>query len=110
MNGLKKKKITNRSKKRSNGTKYIVYSGAPAVEGRHAEPHTYRTYAFNFVWSFSSAVEGSRARTYDDYDVAQHGAHTGQHALHTSMQFDIRGPFYGQLTAVKSRYPLTSTT
>ena len=54
-----------------------------AVEGRHAEPHTYRTCAFIFVWSSPSAVNGSRVRTYDD-DVAQHGAHTGQlmHCIH----------------------------
>ena len=71
----------------------------------------FRTRAFIFVWSSSSAVNGSQARTYDDDDdVAQHGAHTGQLILHTSMQFDIGDPFYGQLTAVKSRYSLTSTT
>ena len=39
-------------------------SGAPAAEGRHAEPHTYRTFALIFVWSSLSAVNGSRARTY----------------------------------------------
>ena len=62
-----------------------INSGAPAAKGRHAEPYTFRTYAFIFVWSFSSAVNGLRARTYDDYDdVAQHGAHTGQlmHCIH----------------------------
>ena len=37
------------------------YSGAPAAEGRHAEPHTYRTHIFIFAWSSSSAVNGSRA-------------------------------------------------
>ena len=69
----------------------LIFSGAPAAEGRHAEPHTYRTHAFIFVWSSSSAVNGSQARTYDDDDdddddddVAQHGAHTGQlmHCIH----------------------------
>ena len=37
-----------------------------------------------FVWSSSSAVNGSPARTYDDNDVAQHGAHTGhlKHCIH----------------------------
>ena len=62
-------------------------SGAPAAEGRHVEPNSYRTRAFIFVWSSLSAVNGSQARTYDDDDVAQHGAHTGQlmHCLHHFM-------------------------
>ena len=41
-----------------------VHSGAPAAEGRHAEPHTYRTHAFIFSWSSTSAAYGSRVRTY----------------------------------------------
>ena len=63
---------------------YIAYSGAPAAKGRHAEPHTYRAYAFIFIWSSSLAVNGLRAHTYDDDDVAQHGANTGQlmHCIH----------------------------
>ena len=40
------------------------YSGAPAAEGRHAEPYTYRTHAFIFSWSSTAAAYGSRARTY----------------------------------------------
>ena len=32
------------------------------------------------------------------------------YALHTCMEFDIGDPYYSQLTAVKSRYLLTSTT
>ena len=31
------------------------------------------------------------------------------YAWHTFMQFDIGDPFYGQLSAVKARYSLTST-
>ena len=57
----------------------VVHSGAPVAEGRHGEPHSCRTRAFIFVWSSLSAVNGLRARTYDDdADVAQHDAHTGQ--------------------------------
>ena len=55
----------------------FIFSGAPAAEGLHAELHTYRTYAFIFVWSSSSVVNGLRACTYNDV-VAQHGAHTNQ--------------------------------
>ena len=36
--------------------------------------------------------------------------YSSTYALHTSMQLDIGDPFYSQLTAVKSWYPLTSTT
>ena len=42
-------------------------AGAPLICRnmlRHAEPHTYRTHAYNFVWSSSSVVNSSRARTY----------------------------------------------
>ena len=86
-------------------------SGAPITKGHHAEPHTYRTHAFIFVWSSSSAVNSSQVRTY----VRRRRRTTWRpywsiYALHTSLQFDIGDPFYGQLTAVKSRYPLTSTT
>ena len=58
-------------------------SRAPAAKGRHAEPHTYSTHAFIFVWSSLPAVNGSQAHTYDD-DIAQHGAHIGQlmHCIH----------------------------
>ena len=41
-----------------------LFSGAPAAEGRHEEPHTYRTHAFIFSWSSTSAAYGSRARRY----------------------------------------------
>ena len=51
-------------------------------------------------------------RTYDD-DVAQHGAHIGQpmhnNNLLTPLQFDIRDPFYGQLTAVKTKHRMTTS-
>ena len=80
-------------------------NGAPAAEGCHAEPHTYRTHAFIFVWSPLSVENGSQARTYDDDDVA-HGAHTGQlmHCIHLcNLMLEIH-------FMVKSRYPLTSTT
>ena len=53
------------------------------------EPHTYRTCAFIFVWSSSSAVNGSRARTYDDDDeVAQHGVHT-VHLMHCKHLYNL---------------------
>ena len=64
------------------------------------------------VHSSSSAVNGSRASTCgDDVVVAQDGAHICQlmYGL-TCLQLDIGDPFYDQLTAVKSRYLLTSTT
>ena len=77
------------------------------------EPHTYRTRAFIFVWSSFSAVNGSRARTYVRRRRRRRTTwrpYWSTYALHTSMQFDIADPFYGKLTAVRSRYPLTSTT
>ena len=40
------------------------FSRAPAAKGRHAEPHTYRTHAFIFSCSPTSAAYGSLARTY----------------------------------------------
>ena len=57
-------------------------AGSFKVTPMIAEPHTYRTHAFIFSWSLSSAAYGSRARTYDDDDVIQHGAPTGQPMQH----------------------------
>lgn len=64
-----------------------------------------------FVWSSSSVVNGLQV-----YVQRQRRRRTiwrpylSTYALHTSMQFDIWGPFYGQATGVKSRYLLTSST
>ena len=60
------------------------FSGAPAAEGRHAEPHTYRTHSFSHGHHDQRHIARGRVRT--DDDVAQHGAHTGQpmHAAYTS--------------------------
>ena len=68
------------------------FSGPPTAKGHHAEPHTYRTHAFIFVWS---AVNVSRARTYARRrrPRPQHRTtwcpYWSTYALHTSMQFDI---------------------
>ena len=85
-----------------------ISSAAPAAF--HAEPHTYRTYAFIFCmvifvsgkWLVGVCVQRRRRTIWRPYLLT--------YALHTSMQFDIWGPFYGQVTGVKSMYPLTSST
>ena len=91
--------------------KVTIVSGVPAAQGRHAEPHTYKTHAFIFVWSSSSVVNISRART----NARRKRRTTWRpywltYALLTSMQFALGDSFYGQLTTVKSRNPLVSTT
>ena len=89
------------------------FSGAPAF-GRHAEPHTYRTHALIFSWSSSSAAYGSRASTYGDDDVAQHGAHTGQpvhsNAAYTSAIWFSRSISWSNDGYQSQAYPLTSIT
>ena len=64
-------------------------------------------HAFSYGHHRLRQMARGRLHTYDD-EVAQDGAHTCQHALLTSLQFDIRDSFYSRATAVKSRYPLTS--
>ena len=54
------------------------HSGAPAVEGRHVKPHTYRTHAFIFLWSSTSAAYGLQARAYkrrSRQKMAAYGGH-----------------------------------
>ena len=59
-----------------------IFSGAPAAEGRHAEPHSYRTHAFIFSWSSTSAAyrlagayvqttESSNQRGFSPREVAE---------------------------------------
>lgn len=86
--------------------------GAWSQVSGHEESHTCRTHAFIFV--FMSAAHGSRAPTYlrwrRRWSRTIWRPYLSTYVLLTSLQFDIRDPFHGQLTAVKSRCPLTSIT
>ena len=82
---------------------------------RRQEPHTFRTHAFIsvriFVWSSSSAANGSRTPTHvrrRRRSRTRWRPYLSTFALLTSLQFDFKDPCYGQLKVVKSRYPLTS--
>ena len=63
-----------------------------------------------------SQARGLYDHDHDDDEVAQHGSHRGKPRVVNSWSalsayiFDIGHPYFGQWTAVETRYPLTSIT
>ena len=70
------------------------------------EPMHLFAYSYLRQWQ----ITHGRLLMYNNDEVVQDGAHACQPVFLTSLQFDMRDPFYGQLTAVKSRHLQTSAT
>ncbi len=98
------------------GYSIFILSKAPSgSKGRSAEPHTHRKLTDPCFWFFmvmmASNIIHGRGRPPTS---PQHGSHTPEIGLRlwltSAYIFDIGHPCHGQLTAVKTRYPLTSFT
>ena len=64
------------------------YSKAPAAKGRYAEPHTLIEPMHSFSHGHHCQQNNTcgRVRTYNDENITQHGAHTGQ-PMQCSLQY-----------------------
>ena len=75
------------------------YSGAPAAFAAMRSPIPIEPmHSFSHGHHDQRHMARGRVRTYDDENVAQYGAHTGQPRLCmqlTILQFDSQDPFHG---------------
>ena len=83
------------------------YSAALVAEGRHAEPHNYRTNALIFLWSSSSAAYSLRAPMYVWWGSCTRWCPSGQ-LMHAAWPTALILEIHFMINWQLSRYLLTS--